>query len=305
MHREIHKHSARCMKPKLAAVNQHLLRVLLICPSMAQPTRSRSESRRWRSAYPHLARCQLACEPNHPPIVPVPGIDLHPMVPGAQYPRRLYLHFFPCVTSELPAQYFMKLLHREVYNATASRSDVGDRRSGGIGAVSTPESAMHRGGEGAAGIEDKYTLRVPGGLAFSDFKGYEDWQLISSAKTDDRMKVILGNPTIIAAYKSGIPGNGKPFPEGSKIAKVQWKPKKSTEAPFAVDVQDTLADLFFMKQDSKKFPDTGGYELGVAYAKQGRRSKSLTQLVSRPRRLPPNEAGHQGSLHRRDNTSPA
>jgi len=36
--------------------------------------------------------------------------------------------------------------------------------------------------------QDKYTLRVPDGLAFSDFKGYEDWQLISSAKTGDRMK---------------------------------------------------------------------------------------------------------------------
>jgi hypothetical protein len=111
----------------------------------------------------------------------------------------------------------------------------------------------------AISAQDKYTLRLPDGLAFSDFKGYEDWQLISSAKTDDRMKVILGNPTIIAAYKSGIPGNGKPFPDGSKIAKVQWKPKKSTEAPFAVEVPDTLADLFFMEKDSAKFPNTGGW----------------------------------------------
>src|SRR5439155_10695847 len=105
--------------------------------------------------------------------------------------------------------------------------------------------------------QDKYTLRVPDGLAFSDFKGYEDWQLISSSKTDDRLKVILGNPTIIAAFKSGIPVNGKPFPEGSKIAKVQWKPKKSTEAPFSVDVPDTLADIFFMEKDTKRFPATG------------------------------------------------
>jgi len=113
---------------------------------------------------------------------------------------------------------------------------------------------------GVAGSkQDKYTLQLPGGVALSDFRGYEDWQLISSAKTDDRMKVILGNPTIIAAYKSGIPGNGKPFPEGSKIAKVQWKPKKSTEAPFVVDVPDTLADLFFMEKDSKRFPATGGW----------------------------------------------
>jgi len=113
----------------------------------------------------------------------------------------------------------------------------------------------------SAGIsaQDKYVLKLPGGIVFSDFRGYGDWQLISVAKTDDRMKAILGNPTIIAAFKSGIPGNGKPFPEGSKIAKVQWKPKKSTEAPFVVDVPDTLADLFFMEKDSKRFSDTGGW----------------------------------------------
>jgi hypothetical protein len=112
----------------------------------------------------------------------------------------------------------------------------------------------------AISAQDRYALRLlPDGLAFSDFKRYGDWQLISSSRTDDRLKVILGNPTIIAAFKSGSPGNGKPFPDGSKIAKVQWKPKKSTEAPFVVDVPDTLADLFFMEKDSKKFPETGGW----------------------------------------------
>jgi Cytochrome P460 len=111
--------------------------------------------------------------------------------------------------------------------------------------------------------QNRYTLKLPNGLSLSDWKGYGDWQLISSAQTDDRMKVILGNPTIIAAFKSGIPGNGKPFPEGSKIAKVQWKPKKSTEAPFVVNVPDTLADLFFMEKDSKRFPEANG---GWGYA---------------------------------------
>jgi hypothetical protein len=111
----------------------------------------------------------------------------------------------------------------------------------------------------AISAQDKYTVKLPDGVAFSDFRGYEDWQLISSSKTDDRMKVILGNPAIIAAFKSGIPGNGKPFPEGSKIAKLQWKPKKSTEATFPVEVPDTLADLFFMEKDSKRFPATGGW----------------------------------------------
>jgi hypothetical protein len=136
----------------------------------------------------------------------------------------------------------------------------------------------------ATSAQDKYTLKLPHGLAFSDWKGYEDWQLISTSKTDDRMKVILGNPTIIAAYKSGIPGNGKPFPEGSKIAKVQWRPKKSTEAPFSVEVPDTLADLFFMEKDSKRFPETGGW---------GTPSLTMTrrQPLSRPIKPAPPIAG--------------
>src|SRR3954453_17947742 len=79
--------------------------------------------------------------------------------------------------------------------------------------------------------EDKYALKTPSGIAFSDFKGYEDWRGVSSARTDEVLKVIVANPVMIEAYKAGIPGNGQPFPEGSKIAKLQWKPKKSAEAP--------------------------------------------------------------------------
>src|SRR4051794_35888607 len=61
---------------------------------------------------------------------------------------------------------------------------------------------------------DKYTLKSPSGIAFSDFKGYEDWSVVSSARTDEVLKVIVANPVMIRAYKFGIPGNGKPFPEG-------------------------------------------------------------------------------------------
>src|SRR5258706_9648456 len=111
----------------------------------------------------------------------------------------------------------------------------------------------------AFAAQDKYTARVPNGLAFSDFRGYENWQLVSVSQTDDRLKVMLANPTMIAAYQAGVPGNGKKFPDGSKIAKIQWKPKKSAEAQFPVNVPDNLADLFFMEKDSKRFPDTGGW----------------------------------------------
>ena len=116
----------------------------------------------------------------------------------------------------------------------------------------------------AISAQDKYTLQVPNGLAFSDFKGYEDWVVVSSAQTpDDRLKVMVANPTMIEAYRAGVPGNGQPFPDGSKIAKLQWKFKKSTEAPFAVNVPDTFAEAFFMEKDSKKFPDSGGWGYAV------------------------------------------
>ena len=110
---------------------------------------------------------------------------------------------------------------------------------------------------------DKYSLQSPSGIAFSDFKGYEDWSVVSSARTDEILKVIVANPVMIDAYKSGIPGNGKPFPEGSKIAKLQWKHKKSTEAPFAVEVPDTFAQAFVIEKDSKRFPKSHGWGYAV------------------------------------------
>ena len=111
---------------------------------------------------------------------------------------------------------------------------------------------------------DKYSLISPGGIAFSDFRGYEDWAVVSSASTTNEvLKVIVGNPTMIAAFKAGVPGNGQPFPDGSKIVKLQWKPKRSTEAPFVVDVPDVFAQAFVMEKDSRRFPKTGGWGYAV------------------------------------------
>jgi hypothetical protein len=87
--------------------------------------------------------------------------------------------------------------------------------------------------------------------------------VVSSARTDEVLKVIVANPAMIKAYKSGVPGNGKPFPEGSKIAKLQWSFKKSTEAPFAVDVPNAPTQAFFMEKNSKRFPLTGGWGYAV------------------------------------------
>ena len=110
---------------------------------------------------------------------------------------------------------------------------------------------------------DKYSLKSPSGIAFSDFRGYEDWADVSSAHTDERLKVIVGNPTMIKAFKAGIPLNGQPFPDGSMIVKLQWTPKKSTEAPFVVDVPDVFKEAFVMEKNSKRFPKSGGWGYAV------------------------------------------
>jgi hypothetical protein len=111
----------------------------------------------------------------------------------------------------------------------------------------------------AFSAQDKYTVQVPNGLAFSDFRGYEDWLTVDVSQTEDKLKMILANPVMIDAYRAGIPGNGKPFPDGSKLAKIEWKPKKNAEAPFSVNVPDTLAGIGFMEKDGNRFPDSGGW----------------------------------------------
>jgi hypothetical protein len=111
----------------------------------------------------------------------------------------------------------------------------------------------------ALAAQDKYTVKVPGGLAFSEFRGYEGWQVIAVSQTGDLLVAILGNPEIIAAYQAGVPGNGKPFPDGSKMAKIHWIQKKSTEAPAPTLVPDTPHDIDFMVRDSKRFADSGNW----------------------------------------------
>ena len=111
----------------------------------------------------------------------------------------------------------------------------------------------------AISAQDKYTLKVPNGLAFSEFRGYEKWQAVSVSQSGDLIEVILANPVMIEAYLAGVPGNDKHFPDGSKMTKIHWKAKKSAEAPAPTTVPDTLHDIDFMATDSRRFPDTGGW----------------------------------------------
>jgi Cytochrome P460 len=117
-------------------------------------------------------------------------------------------------------------------------------------------------GNMAIAAQDKYTVAVPGGLSFSEFKGYEGWQVISLSHSEKMLAVIVGNPEMIDAYKSGIPGNGKPFPDGAKMAKIHWVPTTMDEAPGQPTVPGTLHDVDFMVKDSKRFADSGGWGYG-------------------------------------------
>jgi hypothetical protein len=136
-------------------------------------------------------------------------------------------------------------------------------RSAGFTIVATAAAVLAVPVAKAVHVQDKYSLKSPSGIAFSDFMGYEDWAVVSSARTDEALKVIVANPAMIKAYKAGTPASGRPFPEGSRIVKIQWTPKKSTEAPFVVEVPDVLAQVFVMEKDSKRFLKNGG---GWGYA---------------------------------------
>jgi hypothetical protein len=111
----------------------------------------------------------------------------------------------------------------------------------------------------AISAQDRYTLKVPNGLAFSEFRGYEAWQMISISQNGGLVAAILGNPVMIGAFKAGVPGNGNAFPDGAKMAKIHWNPKMNEAAPGQPLIPNTLHDIDFMVKDSKRFADSGGW----------------------------------------------
>lgn len=114
-------------------------------------------------------------------------------------------------------------------------------------------------GVSRAARQDRYRLKVPDGLAFSDFRGYDNWHDVAVSETKTTIKAILANPTMIKAYREGIPENGRAFPEGSKAVKIEWIKVQNPASPYFVEVPDALKSVSFMEKDSKKFPDTHGW----------------------------------------------
>src|SRR5213596_4085734 len=96
----------------------------------------------------------------------------------------------------------------------------------GLGTIAIVTALVSAFGGSALSAQDKYTVKVPGGLAFAEFRGYESWQVVSISQDGGLLAAILANPVMIDAYRAGVPGNGKPFPDGSSMAKIHWNPKE-------------------------------------------------------------------------------
>src|SRR5215469_10453856 len=76
------------------------------------------------------------------------------------------------------------------------------------------------------------------------------------------MAGILANTVMIKAYQAGVPGNGQPFPDGAKMAKIHWNPEQMETFP-AATLPGTQHDVDFMVKDSKRFADSGGWGYAV------------------------------------------
>ena len=128
-----------------------------------------------------------------------------------------------------------------------------------LAALALAVTALAAAGSLAFAAQDRDTLKVEGGLAFSEFKGYEAWPDAAVSQTDTSVKAIVANPAMIAAYKQGLPAKGKTFPDGVKIAKIEWTKKPNPDSPYAVQVPGELKSLAFILKDAKRFPKTHGW----------------------------------------------
>jgi hypothetical protein len=111
----------------------------------------------------------------------------------------------------------------------------------------------------ALAAQDRSALKVPEGLSFAEFKGYEDWRPVAVSQTKESLKVIAANPVMLAAFRNGLPAKGKTFPEGSRVVKIEWAQKQNTVSPYFVNVPGELKTIAFIVKDSKRFPKTHGW----------------------------------------------
>jgi mono/diheme cytochrome c family protein len=129
--------------------------------------------------------------------------------------------------------------------------------------AASASTAVSSSARAAISTQDKYSLKIPNGLAFSEFRGYEEWPVIAISHNGNHLAAILGNPVMINAYKAGIPGNGKPFPDGARMVKVHWNAIVNPGEPGAPTLPGPQHDVDLMVKDSKRFADSGGWGYGT------------------------------------------
>src|ERR1700693_2375088 len=83
----------------------------------------------------------------------------------------------------------------------------------------------------ALAAQDRYTLQVPGGLAFADFRGYEDWQVVAVSQNGGKLATTLGTPALLEACGGGVPANDTPPPAAARFATINWPAKKNEAQP--------------------------------------------------------------------------
>lgn len=86
----------------------------------------------------------------------------------------------------------------------------------------------------ALAAQDRFTLKAPNGVAFSEFKGYDTGQNVAPSQTDEGIKVILANATMINARQ------WQAFSRGLRHRKNRMVQKKNPESPYLVMVPDTV-----------------------------------------------------------------
>jgi hypothetical protein len=90
--------------------------------------------------------------------------------------------------------------------------------------------------------------------------GYRQWELVAPSQETgnlDELRVILGNPEALTAYRDGT----LPFPDGAVLAKLAWKHVPSGEFPPAF-VPGAATTVQIMVKDAKKYATTGGWGFG-------------------------------------------
>jgi hypothetical protein len=142
----------------------------------------------------------------------------------------------------------------------------------------------------AAQSQDRFTLKAPNGIAFSEFRGYDSWTVLAVSHPDDAsgcgtsktgcVKAIVGNPVMVKAYSDGFPANGKPVPDGAMMAKIEWLNARNPAAPYAVTVPGEQAEVGVMVKDSTRFKDTNGW--GYATFQYDAATKTYKPATSDP-----------------------